>query len=355
MKRNPVKGNLLLLIAAAVWGFAFAAQDAAGKQLGVFTINSLRFLIASLMLTLLLPLLDRAQGTGRRLMVRTRTGKLRPDVHRTELLAGVLCGFLLFVAAGVQQLGISEGTGAGKAAFLTALYIVFVPLFSMVFRRRPGRFVWISLLPALCGAYLLTAVQGSLPEQGCPVLGFFRTVFSSVMTPVPSDLLVLCSAVAFAMQIVAVDRFIDRVDGVRLAILEFAVAGLLALPAALFAERPAPSAVLAAALPLLYLGIFSGGVGYTFQILGQQHTAAAPAALLMSLESVFGVLGGVLLVGERLSVFEITGCLLLFGAVLLSQVPDRKKNIPPIPGRTEPAGTDRPSVGTTGFSDPEYK
>ena len=288
---------LMMLLAAAIWGFAFSAQKVAAA-LPPFTIGAVRSLFAGVFLIGVIVVFDRFSEEGRRLFSKKNTHFI--DLNRTELIGGILCGLILAGASALQQSGIGSGTDAGKAAFITALYVLFVPIFGLLLRKKSPLNVWISVAVAVVGFWLL-CIKGD---------------FSIA----PSDLLVLICASVFALHIIVIDRY-SQCDGVRMSCVQFFVAALVNLIVALFAERPISlSAVGENILPLLYLGICSSGIAYTLQIVGQKHAHPAAAAVILSLESVFGVIGSAILLGERMSAREYIGCVIVFLAVVLSQI-----------------------------------
>ncbi|MBE6806793.1 MAG: DMT family transporter [Ruminococcaceae bacterium] len=289
-----MRGNLLLLLTAAIWGFAFVAQKAGGKELGPLTFNGVRSFLGGGLLLVLLPLLDRlglAQSPA------TRQEK------KTLWLGGLLCGLALFLATNLQQLGVLTTT-TGKAGFITSLYIVLVPVFGLIIRRKTTLFHWLGVALAVVGLYLL-CMQGSAGiGQG--------------------DLLVMACAPMLALQILLVDRFAPRVDGVRLSCIQFFTVGVLNLPLMFCFETPSLTAMTACWDSVLYAGLISSGVAYTLQIVAQKETHPTTASVLMSLESVFAVLSGMLFLGDRMTPRESAGCLVMFGAVLLAQLPQKK-------------------------------
>jgi len=288
---------LMMLLAAAIWGFAFSAQKVAAA-LPPFTIGAVRSLFAGVFLVGVIVVFDRFSEEGRTLFSKKNTHFI--DLNRTELIGGILCGLILAGASALQQSGIGSGTDAGKAAFITALYVLFVPIFSLIMKKKSPLNVWISVAVAVVGFWLL-CIKGD---------------FSIA----PSDLLVLICASVFALHIIVIARY-SQCDGVRMSCVQFFVAALVNLIVALFAERPISlSAVGENILPLLYLGICSSGIAYTLQIVGQKHAHPAAAAVILSLESVFGVIGSAVLLGERMSAREYIGCVIVFLAVVLSQI-----------------------------------
>ncbi len=315
--RNTAKwiGMLLLFTAAAVWGFAFSMQAKAAEWLGPLSVNGIRYLIAALFLIPCILLFDR--GTGRRLLSR-QNGRLCLDITKREWLGGSLSGIILFVATNFQQLGIAEEeTGAGKAAFITALYVVLVPLMGLFRKKRPGFTVWLGIGIAVLGFYLLTADLA--PFAG---LSGLLSMLGNSFHFVTGDLLVFVCAIIFALHVTVIDIFSPNTDGVRLSFVQFLTAGVISLPLFLLIEAPDAAAIGQAVLPLLYLGIFSSAVGYTLQILGQKRVNVSVAPMILSLESVFGVIGGAILLGEKLSAVQYIGCATVFAAVILSQLAD---------------------------------
>ena len=291
MKNRSLRGSLLLTLGSMIWGAAFVAQRMGMDHMGPFTFTGIRMLLAAVMM---LPVIAVSDGIRRK---RGEPGGGR----RGQWKAGLICGLFLFVATSLQQVGLVY-TSAGKAGFITALYVVLVPVAAWVLRRQsPGRLVWISVAAAVTALYLLCMPSEAFEIQ----LG---------------DALVLGCALCFTGQILAVDHYAGSVDGVRLSCMEFLVTGGIAMVIALCTETITAEGIREALIPILYTGIMSSAVGYTLQILGQKDTNPTVASLLMCLEAVFAVLTGVLVLGERLSGREIAGCLLMFGAVVLAQL-----------------------------------
>ena len=288
-----LRGNLLLLLTALIWGVAFVAQKSGGDAMGALTCNGVRSLICVCGLLIVIPIMDRL-GFGQ---------KPKTTAERRVLWkAGVLCGLAMFAATNLQQLGLAvPGVSEGKGAFVTALYIVLVPLIGGFSGRRATVLNWIGVLIAVAGLYLLCAMGET---------GFGR-----------ADILLLLCALMFAVQIMLVDHYSPLVDGVRLSCIQFGVVGILNLPLMFLFENPTPTVLFAHAGELLYLGLMSSGVAYTLQIIGQKDTNPTTASLLMSLESVFGARAGWLIAGHALSGYEIAGCVLMFAAIVLAQLP----------------------------------
>ncbi len=305
MKKSDSKYSLMLLLTAAIWGFAFVAQSAGGDAIGPFSFNFIRNLIGAIILLPVIVVLDKL-GYGI---------KPRSKAEKKKLwISGTLIGFVLFLATNLQQMGITYGRSAGKAGFITACYLIMVPLIGIFLGKKTSKHIWFAVLLTMTGIYFLS-VNG--PE--------------GIAWP---DILLLLSALSFAVQILMVDSFVQGVDPVRLATLEFLVCGILtAIPAFLFetGRWAGDSGVFLGAfvnpqawISILYAGIFSCGVAYTLQIVGQKKVEPTLASLLMSFESVFCVLGGWLILGERMSIRQIIGCVLVFIAILLAQLCEKK-------------------------------
>lgn len=298
---KKMRGNLLLLLTAVIWGTAFVAQSTGMEHLQPFTYNGIRTVIGGLALIPLIAVLDRLKPAEAR-----PTPAQRREINRNSLIGGVCCGIVLCVASSFQQFGISMTT-AGKAGFITALYIVIVPLMGVFIRRKIPKIIWACVAIAVLGFYLLCVKEGFSVSTG--------------------DLLVLCCAFFFSIHIMVIDHFGGKhVDGVRMSCVQFLVAGGISLVLMLLFEEPSWAGIWAAGGSMLYTGVVSCGVGYTLQIVGQRDTDPTTATLLMSLESVFAVLAGWLLLHESLSLRELLGCVLVFAAVLLAQIPLPQKN-----------------------------
>ena len=293
MNRKALRGSLLLLLGAVIWGAAFVAQRVGMDHMGPFTFNGVRMLLAWLVMIPVTALMEHKN--------KNTPGYTAPD-PKDQRLSGVICGALLFIASSLQQMGLVSTT-AGKAGFITALYVVLVPVAAwFLFRKNPGKVIWLGVLIAVGALWLLC-----MPADG----GF---VLQS------GDLLVLGCAVCFTFQILCVDHYAARVSGVKLARDEFLVTGGLSMLIAVATEPISWEGVREALIPILYAGIMSGAVGYTLQVLGQRDTDPTVASLLMCMEAVFAVLTGVLLIGEKMTVRETVGCVLMFFAVILAQL-----------------------------------
>jgi drug/metabolite transporter (DMT)-like permease len=276
----------LLLLTAAIWGFAFVAQRAGMERLGPFAFNALRFALGTL--ALVPPILAR-RSAG----VRGPAGLLR---------AGLPVGIALFAGASLQQIGLVSTT-AGKAGFITGLYVVLVPLLGLLRSQRPGALRWVAVLVALLGLYLLSVTERASIE--------------------PGDLLVLAGAFFWALHVQLVGHAAARTDPIELAATQFGICAASSALVSLAAERTSVAAVRGTAVPLLYAGLLSVGVAYTLQVIAQRRAHPTHAAILLSLEGAFAALGGALLLGERLAPRELAGCALMFAAMLLSQIAPR--------------------------------
>jgi len=269
---------------------AFVAQSVGSEHVGPFTFLASRSLIAGVAL---LPLI-----AARR---RTSPAPKTPADKKNLWLGGLLCGCALTVASAFQQIGIAQTT-VGKAGFITALYIVIVPLFGLFLKKRIPLAVWLGVALAAVGMYLLCITEGFSISRG--------------------DFFVLLCAACYSVHILVIDHFSPRVDGVRMACIQFFTCGILSGIVMLIAEKPTADVLMAAWLPILYAGLLSSGVGYTLQIVAQKNVPPTIASLLMSLESVFSVLAGWVLLGQSLSPRELLGCVLVFFAILLAQLPE---------------------------------
>ncbi|MBR2748535.1 MAG: DMT family transporter [Firmicutes bacterium] len=292
---KKMKANLLLFIAAFIWGTAFVAQKSGGA-IGSFTFNGIRTFIGGLVL---LPL-----------VIKNHKDKTLPLFTKEELTGGIVCGFFLFVAASLQQFGLAYTT-AGKAAFITTLYVVFCPILSLIVHKKKTRpLVWLCVVLDVIGLYLLCMTDASFSIQ----IG---------------DTLVILCAVAFAGQMVAVDNYIDRIDGIKLSCIQFLFSGLLGIICMFIFESPVSlSNIMTAWFPILYAGVISCGIAYTFQVLGQKEATPTIAALILCLESVFGVLAGAVILGETMTMREILGCIIMFAAVVISNLPEKSSGEP---------------------------
>lgn len=294
--RTQMRGAALLLLTALIWGMAFVAQSVGMDYLGPCAFNGVRSFIGGVAL---LPVIAFSKH-----LRKNAPEEAKPAGGKVRLwLWGSACGLLLGTASLLQQAGMLTAS-PGKAGFLTALYIVIVPVLGIFLGRRPGLKVWAGVVLALLGAYLLS-VKGSAGIAA-------------------GDLLVIGSAVVFSLHILVIDSAPDVLDGIQLSCIQFFVAGIISMGLALLFEQFTLQQVLAAWVPLLYTGVISSGVGYTLQILGQRTVNPTVASLILSLESVFAALAGWVLLGQPLSLREVAGCVLVFAAVVLAQLPGKK-------------------------------
>lgn len=305
MNKRKILSNIALLTAALVWGIAFVSQEQAAKYVDTFTVNATRSLVAAVALIPLI--LFTSKKSGRPILERTKADR------NLMIKAGVLCGTFLCLSSSLQQFGISiypeNAAVSARSGFITALYVIFVPIIGVLFfKRKVNITVWVSVFVAVVGLYLLCGTNG--------ISGIYF-----------GDLLVLCCAVSFSLQILCVDHFIDKVDGIKLSAIQFFTCGVESLILMFIFEDPTMADIMLASKYILYLGIMSSGVGYTLQIIGQKYSDnPTVASILMSLESVFAALGGWLLMNKALSGVEILGCVVMFLAIVLAQLPVKEKS-----------------------------
>lgn len=290
--KKQLSGVIALLGATVIWGSAFIAQSVGMDKIGPFTFQAVRCFLAVVFLFPASALFSKGKPFWK--------SWADPALWRS----GVICGLALFAASSLQQIGLVY-TDAGKAGFLTAMYIVFVPFLGLFLGQKPGRNALLSLIPAIVGLYLLSCTSVSGINKG--------------------DVLLLLCAVAFSVQILLIDRHCAGLDGLKLNCIQALVAAVLSVPWALLTETVDASRIASCWLPLGYAGVLSMGVAYTLQIVGQKRVAPSAAALLMSLESVFAALFGWLLLDQTLSTRELFGCAVMFAAIILSQLPERRK------------------------------
>ena len=300
MNKFILRQSLLLLIATIVWGVAFVAQSVGMDYVGPFTFLASRSYLGFVVLLPVILVMDRA---------RKKTSTDENDERQYEwnnkilITGGIVCGMILMIASSLQQIGI-QYTSVGKAGFITTMYIIFVPLISTFLKKRAGLKVWISVVIAVTGLYLLCMTESIQLQYG--------------------DLMVLLCAIAFSFHILVIDHFSPKVDGVKMSCVQFLVCALLSTVFMIVFEKPSFADVLQAWKPIVYAGVMSSGVGYTLQIVGQRGMNATVAALIMSLESVVSVLAGFLLLEEILTARELFGCLLMFIAIVLTQLPEKQ-------------------------------
>jgi len=320
MKHNQIRQVLFPVLAALIWGTAFVAQDVCADIIDTFTFNAIRSYVAVVVLLMIIYVFDKLKKDKPR-----RTEEQKKSDRRQMWIGGFCCGTALAIASNFQQAGISAGTDAGKAGFITALYVVLVPVAGLFFKRKVNLPVWIAVVLSVVALYLLC------------INGEFRLA--------AGDFLILVCAICFAAHILVIDHFTATVDGIKLSCAQFFVAAVWAtivkivcvilgcsgigdatVASSIFAQ-PDWSAIAACALPILYVGIFSSGVAYTLQILAQKDSNPTVVTILLSLESVFAVISGAIILHQSMSGREYLGCVLMFVAVILAQIdfPMKKK------------------------------
>lgn len=304
------KGNLLLLLTSFIWGSAFVAQSSGMDYVGPYTYNMARNVLAFLFLIPVIYVIGKKKGVTDNAGSGTGIDDAASGEanwksillsDRTTLVGGIYCGLVMAVASSLQQIGITMTT-AGKAGFITALYIILVPLMGVFIGKKIPRIIWFCVVLAMAGFYLLCVKEGFSISKG--------------------DILVLFCSVGFSVHIMTIDHFTSKgVDGVKMACIQFAVAAIVMTPVMFLLENPSVSGLLSAWMTIAYAGILSSGVGFTLQIVAQKDTDPTTATLIMSLESVFAAVSGCLFLNEVLLPKEILGCILVFVAVILAQVP----------------------------------
>ncbi|MCH5249690.1 MAG: DMT family transporter [Lachnospiraceae bacterium] len=294
----------MLFLTAVIWGIAFVAQSVGTEYVEAFTFNFIRCMIGGLTLIPCIFLMDKLNTRKKSEDTHSSGSTTDGDkTRRTLLIGGFFCGVILFVASNLQQLGI-QYTGAGKAGFITAMYIVLVPILGIFLKKTIGINIWISVLLAVAGLYLLCITEGFSVGRG--------------------DILELLCALVFSIHILVIDYFSPKVDGVKMSCIQFFVCGLFSGICMLIFETPDIHSIMQTWLPILYAGVMSCGVAYTLQILGQKGMNPTVASLILCLESVVSVIAGWILLGQNLSRRELAGCVLMFAAIVLAQLPKRE-------------------------------
>lgn len=295
---STLKNSLLLLLTATIWGVAFVAQSVSMDYIGGFTFNAIRNIIGAITLVPVILIFSKQNPAA------DQNPADRQKARKTLITGGICCGILLCLSSNFQQFGIKYTT-VGKAGFITACYIIIVPIIGIFLKKKCSPFIWIAVLLSLGGLYLLCIIPGEGFSIG------------------KGDTLVLICAVLFSFHILTVDHFSPLVDGVKMSCIQFLVCGILSGIPALIFENPNITNILQAWMPILYAGILSCGVAYTLQIVGQKGMNPTVASLIMSLESCISVIAGWLILGQNLSSREIFGCVLMFGAIMLAQLPQK--------------------------------
>lgn len=288
MNKFIVRQSFLLFLTAVIWGVAFVAQSVGMEYVDPFTFLASRSLIGAMVL---LPYM----------MIRKKNEKQQEK--RTFIVGGICCGIFLFTASILQQIGILYTT-VGKSGFITAMYIVIVPILGIFLKKKASIKLWCGVILAIAGLYLLCMTAGSFSIQ-------------------KGDFLTFLCAVAFSFHILVVDYFASRADGVKLSCVQFLTCAVLAGSCMFIFEEPKLESLLLAWLPILYAGALSNGIGYTLQIIGQRGMNPTVASLIMSMESVVSVIAGWAILGQSLSIRELFGCILMFGAIILVQLPEK--------------------------------
>ena len=286
-KKNSLLGSLMLLVTAIIWGFAFVAQSVGIDKLGCFSFNGIRSIIGAVVLIPVILVIKKING-GERMFT------------KEAIIGGICCGVVLFVASSFQQFGIKYST-VGKASFITALYVVIVPLLGLFVKKRPSTKTWVGVGTAVIGLYLLCFKPGSFS------IG-------------KGDALLLVCSLLFSIHILVIDYFSPKANGVVISCIQFFVSGIMACVAMFIFENPQLPDIMECWLPILYAGIGSCGIAYTLQIVFQKGVDPTAASLILCTESLFGAIGGWILLGQTLSIREIGGCSLMLVAIVLAQL-----------------------------------
>lgn len=291
-----IRETVLPLLAAAIWGSAFVGQSIAGEYLPPFAVNTARSVVAVITLAIVI--------LGFRRWETAKNGAPKTQDKKKMIVGGILCGTVLTIASNLQQIGLVD-TSAGKASFITALYIVIVPVCSIFAGRKLGLNIWCAVALATAGLYFLCIQSGFTVQRG--------------------DFFVFLCALFFSAHILVIDHYTRFVDGIYLSFVQFFTCMVISGVISLLTEEWTLAGFQYWILPILYVGIFSSGIAYTLQIIAQTGTNPAVVSILLSLESVFGVISGAIILHERMSGRELLGCGLMFAAVILSQLPERAK------------------------------
>lgn len=297
---QKLKGNIILFITAIVWGVSFVAQSSGMSYVGPNTFIGIRTLLGGIVLLPVIAVID----SGRK-----KAGTYQKTDFTKLLIYGGICGLCLWAASTLQTYGLADGITTGESGFITALYIIFVAVFGVFAGRKISGKIICGVLLAMVGMY-------------------FLCLFGSGLSFGRGQLITLICAVIFSIHILVIDKFSPHVDGVKLSCTQFFVAGILGCIMMFLLEKPEWSAITSCWLEIGYAGIMSCGVAYTLQIIGQKYADPTSASIIMSLESVFSALAGWVLLGQSLSLSQIAGCVLMFTAIILVQLPDKKMSLP---------------------------
>lgn len=307
MNKYTLRQSMLLLLTATIWGVAFVAQSVGMDYVGPFTFNTVRSLLGGIVLIPCIVLLKRIDVGSKDTAGAAEHASGDPAGQRKVLLTGgVACGVLLCIASNLQQFGIMY-TSVGKSGFITAMYIVLVPVLGIFLKKKAGIKIWCSVAIAVGGLYLLCMTDSGFSIQ-------------------KGDLLLLLGAVIFSFHILTIDYFSPKVDGVKMSCIQFFTCGILSMVGMFLFEQPQIGAILQAWMPIVYAGVLSCGVAYTLQIVGQKGMNPTVASLILSMESVISVIAGWLILHQKLSGRELLGCVLMFAAIILVQLPERERN-----------------------------
>lgn len=291
MKRTPLKSTVMLILTAAIWGFAFVAQSVAADTLGAFTFNGIRFILGAVSLLPIIFIFERKDNST--------------AVFKRTVITGIITGTILCTASGLQQLGIVITGNASKTAFITSLYSIFVPVFLIFMGKRTSLTMWIGVICALIGLYLINAAD---------ISGFSF-----------GDIIVLIGAVVWAWHVIAIDQFVGGVKPIQYSAVQFLTCGIESLIIAFIFEDVAIAPIIGATLPILYGGIMSAGVAYTFQVLGQRDADPTYAAIIFATEPIFAAIGEALILGKYLTPIAYVGCAIIFAGVIISQFGGKKQ------------------------------
>lgn len=303
---KKLQGNAMLLLTALIWGSSFVAQRAGMDYIGPYTFNGLRSIIGGIVLIPVILLLQKLNSGSAGETEDHKQESDRKKERKYLIMGGISCGVILFVASSLQQIGMVYTT-AGKAGFITALYIVLVPIFGFFIGKKVKPIIWVCVALAVSGLYLLCVSEEFSISKG--------------------DLLVMLCALAFSIHILVIDHFSPKTSGVKMSCIQFFVCGLISIPLMFLFEQPDWGNILQCWLPICYAGVLSCGVAYTLQIVAQKNTDPTIASLLLSLESVFAVIAGVLILHEQLSIKELIGCIIMFAAIIISQLPSKEERL----------------------------
>ena len=322
MKSKSYIGIILLFICSFLWGSTFVAQEETAVE--PFTYLAMRSLVAVMFLLPVVIASDLIKKKSRQNKVIMKNNKAEKKIL---LIGGVLCGVALFLASAAQQIGIFKGSGAGKAGFITAMYLLIVPIFGLFIGKKVRRLHWLCIVIALCGLFLLT-MTGGLSSFSFTAL--FSKDTLSALSIQGCDVYIIACAFLFSVQILFVDKYSSLVDCLKLSLLEFTVVAVLSVAPMLIFETPTVSGIMSSWLSIVWAGILSSGVAYTLQIFGQKYTNPNIASMIMSLEATFAVISAIffsMFFEESIKLptaYEALGCVLMFMAILISQLPERK-------------------------------